>query len=219
MCAAPTDLPQREAAAAKLDGPVDIPGVDKGQLLEDCKSALYAAKICSYAQGMNLIKAMSAEKEWGVDLGECARIWKGCVRLLSWQWPSISTLFLSISSVSTQWNFSLSQPLLVSFLCSLRSFRCVCVCVCVCGVVFIGINLSCFCFFFFFFFFPVCRGCIIRAAFLDRIKSAYLKNPDLPSLLVDPNFAADLNARNIAWRRVVTLAIASGIPVRHETNL
>ena len=133
LCAAPTDLPQREAAAAKLDGPVDIPGVDKGQLLEDCKSALYAAKICSYAQGMNLIKAMSAEKEWGVDLGECARIWKGCVRLLSWQWPSISTLFLSISSVSTQWNFSLSQPLLVSFLCSLRSFRCVCVCVCVCG--------------------------------------------------------------------------------------
>ena len=39
--------------------------------------ALYAAKICSYAQGMNLIKAKSDQKEWKLDLGELARIWKG----------------------------------------------------------------------------------------------------------------------------------------------
>lgn len=39
--------------------------------------ALYASKICSYAQGMNLIKAASAEFGWKVDLAECARIWKG----------------------------------------------------------------------------------------------------------------------------------------------
>ncbi len=32
-------------------------------------------------------------------------------------------------------------------------------------------------------------GCIIRAAFLDRIKQAYLRDPQLPSLLVDPPFA------------------------------
>ena len=72
-----TIVRQREAAASKLLGPTDIPGVDKGQMLDDCKSALYAAKICSYAQGMNLIKAMSLEKGWGIDLAECARIWKG----------------------------------------------------------------------------------------------------------------------------------------------
>lgn len=37
---------------------------------------LYASKICSYAQGMNIIKAKSDEKKWGVDLGGLARIWK-----------------------------------------------------------------------------------------------------------------------------------------------
>lgn len=28
-------------------------------------------------QGLNLIKAASDSFEWGIDLGECARIWKG----------------------------------------------------------------------------------------------------------------------------------------------
>jgi 6-phosphogluconate dehydrogenase len=32
-------------------------------------------------------------------------------------------------------------------------------------------------------------GCIIRAGFLDRIKQAYQRDPNLPSLLVDPPFA------------------------------
>ncbi len=32
-------------------------------------------------------------------------------------------------------------------------------------------------------------GCIIRAQFLDRIKDAYRRNPDLPNLLMDPPFA------------------------------
>lgn len=39
--------------------------------------ALYAAKICSYAQGMNLIKAGSAAFGWNINLGEVARIWQG----------------------------------------------------------------------------------------------------------------------------------------------
>jgi 6-phosphogluconate dehydrogenase len=39
--------------------------------------ALYAAKICSYAQGMNLIKAGSEAFGWNVNLGEVARIWQG----------------------------------------------------------------------------------------------------------------------------------------------
>ena len=32
-------------------------------------------------------------------------------------------------------------------------------------------------------------GCIIRAAFLDRIRAAYAANPQLPTLLADPDFA------------------------------
>ena len=39
--------------------------------------ALYASKICSYAQGMNLIKAGSDEFHWNINLSEVARIWQG----------------------------------------------------------------------------------------------------------------------------------------------
>lgn len=123
---------ERVAASTILTGPSEIPSVDRGQLLEDAKNALYAAKICSYAQGMNLIRAASNELGWDVNLAECARIWKG--------------------------------------------------------------------------------GCIIRAAFLDRIRSAYAKKPDLASLLVDQDFATELNQRHFSWRRIVTLSFACGIP-------
>jgi len=117
----------------KKGAPSEWPDVNRADLIQDVQQALYASKICSYAQGMNLIKAASKENGWGVSLGECARIWKG--------------------------------------------------------------------------------GCIIRAQFLDRITKAYKRNPDLSSLLVDPEFAADLIKRQMAWRRVVTLGIATGIAV------
>eukprot|EP00887_Chlorella_sp_A99_P000722 scaffold5.g722.t1 len=123
--------------------------VDKAQLIADVRAALYASKICSYAQGYNIIRAKSGEQGWGVDLGGLARIWKG--------------------------------------------------------------------------------GCIIRAGFLDRIKQAYQRNPDLPNLLVDSEFAKDLAERRVggvvcwlqlagavgqdAWRRVVQLAVGAGIGV------
>lgn len=51
--------------------------VDKKRLIDDVRQALYASKICSYAQGMNLLRAKSAEKGWNLNLGELARIWKG----------------------------------------------------------------------------------------------------------------------------------------------
>ncbi len=38
--------------------------------------ALYASKICSYAQGMNIIRSKSMEKDWGIEMGSLARIWK-----------------------------------------------------------------------------------------------------------------------------------------------
>jgi 6-phosphogluconate dehydrogenase len=41
------------------------------------RDALYASKICSYAQGMSLIKAGSEAFNWNIDLSEVARIWQG----------------------------------------------------------------------------------------------------------------------------------------------
>ena len=71
----------REAASKILRGPEDadkvIAGVDRKQLLSDVRDALYAAKICSYAQGMNLLRSASEKKEWDLQLGSIARIWKG----------------------------------------------------------------------------------------------------------------------------------------------
>jgi 6-phosphogluconate dehydrogenase len=50
---------------------------DRREFIAAIRDALYAAKICSYAQGMNLIRAGSENYKWGIDLGETARIWKG----------------------------------------------------------------------------------------------------------------------------------------------
>ncbi|KAF5200949.1 6-phosphogluconate dehydrogenase, decarboxylating [Thalictrum thalictroides] len=129
---------EREVAAAVLKeaGMNDVVGaampiVDKKRLIDDVRQALYASKICSYAQGMNLLRAKSVEQSWNLNFGELARIWKG--------------------------------------------------------------------------------GCIIRAVFLDRIKKAYQRNPQLASLIVDPDFAKEMVQRQAAWRRVVGLAIQAGI--------
>jgi 6-phosphogluconate dehydrogenase len=56
-------------------------------------------------------------------------------------------------------------------------------------------------------------GCIIRAAFLDRIRAAFASNAGLPTLLVDDEFCRDLAAAQDAWRTVVASAVRLGIPV------
>lgn len=125
-------LDQRKAASKILSGPeMTKAPVDKATLITEVAHALYASKICSYAQGMNLIRAAGEHHQWNLNLGEIARIWKG--------------------------------------------------------------------------------GCIIRAVFLDRIKAAYEKNPSLASLMVDPDFASEMNGRQSALRKVVKYAIDSGI--------
>jgi 6-phosphogluconate dehydrogenase len=50
---------------------------DRAEMVAAVRDALYASKICSYAQGMNLIHAGSEHYDWGINLGETARIWKG----------------------------------------------------------------------------------------------------------------------------------------------
>ena len=102
-------------------------------LIDEVRRALYAAKICSYAQGFSLLLAASREYDYGLDLGEIARIWKG--------------------------------------------------------------------------------GCIIRAVFLDRIRTAFDRDAELPNLLVDPDFAQEITEHLGAWRSVVRGAAGWGIPV------
>ena len=53
-------------------------------------------------------------------------------------------------------------------------------------------------------------GCIIRAGFLDDIKNAYKRNPDLENLVLDDWFANKLVERQQAWRDVVKIAITNG---------
>ncbi|MBD0739124.1 NADP-dependent phosphogluconate dehydrogenase [Streptomyces sp. CBMA29] len=55
-------------------------------------------------------------------------------------------------------------------------------------------------------------GCIIRAAFLDRIKEAFDSRPDLPSLLSDKQFAEEIGAAQDDWRSVVATAVGHGVP-------
>jgi 6-phosphogluconate dehydrogenase len=55
-------------------------------------------------------------------------------------------------------------------------------------------------------------GCIIRSVFLDRIKEAFDRKPDLASLLVDPYFAGILSDCQASLRKVVSLAAESGVP-------
>ena len=100
--------------------------------IRNVHGALYASKICSYAQGMNLIKAASDEFGWKINLSEVARIWQG--------------------------------------------------------------------------------GCIIRAKFLGRIKEAYLRNPNLASLLLDSEFQTKVAEAQTGWRIVVSNAMQQGLP-------
>ena len=99
---------------------------------DDVRQALYASKICSYAQGFQLLSMASAEYGWRLDFGAVALMWRG--------------------------------------------------------------------------------GCIIRAAFLDRIKAAYDAAPDLANLLLAPYFRDAIAGAQAAWRRVVAGAVLRGVP-------
>jgi 6-phosphogluconate dehydrogenase len=56
-------------------------------------------------------------------------------------------------------------------------------------------------------------GCIIRSAFLGKIKEAYDRDSALPNLLLDPYFKDQVETAAPSWRRVVAQAVGAGIPV------
>ena len=69
---------QRVAASKQLQGPPATGSAKPAANLADAvRDALYCSKICSYAQGLDLLATADADKKWGLDLGEIARIWKG----------------------------------------------------------------------------------------------------------------------------------------------
>jgi 6-phosphogluconate dehydrogenase len=71
---------ERVAASKLLSGPDKKYQGDRRELIDGVRAALYASKICSYAQGMALLNQASAEYEYDLDLVEIARIWRaGCI--------------------------------------------------------------------------------------------------------------------------------------------
>ncbi len=124
---------ERVAASKILSGPsVKFEG-DPEAFKNAIRDALYASKICSYAQGFGLMQAASEEYEWDLNFGGIAMIWRG--------------------------------------------------------------------------------GCIIRARFLQHIKDAYDKDPNLKNLLLDPFFRDSIHKNQDAWRDVVATASRLGIPI------
>jgi 6-phosphogluconate dehydrogenase len=125
---------ERVEASKVLKGP-NCPPLPEAQedLISAIRDALYCSKICSYAQGFQLMRTAETEYGWDLNFGEIARIWRG--------------------------------------------------------------------------------GCIIRAAFLQKITEAYERKPTLPNLLVDSYFKESIDKYQANWRKVVSIAINFGIPV------
>jgi 6-phosphogluconate dehydrogenase len=56
-------------------------------------------------------------------------------------------------------------------------------------------------------------GCIIRSAFLGKIKEAFDRNPDITNLLIDPYFKKTVENAQQGWRNIVASAAKNGIPI------
>ena len=68
---------ERVAAAGQLTAPGAKFTGDKANFINQVRDALYCSKMCSYAQGMALLGKASKEFNYGLNLAEVARIWKG----------------------------------------------------------------------------------------------------------------------------------------------
>jgi 6-phosphogluconate dehydrogenase len=71
---------ERVAASTVLGGPQPAWNGDKAVFIEMIRKALFSAKICSYAQGFQLLRAADAEHHWGLAFGTIASLWRaGCI--------------------------------------------------------------------------------------------------------------------------------------------
>jgi len=100
---------QRVAASGVLPGPEATFTGDRETLIEDMRQALFAAKICSYAQGMGLLRAASDEYAYDLSLGDVAKLWRGgCI---------IRARFLNDIAAAYDKNPSLDNLLLDPYFC------------------------------------------------------------------------------------------------------
>jgi 6-phosphogluconate dehydrogenase len=76
-----SSLKEERVAASRILLPTHtsapFAGSDRDEWKDALRDALFAARVCSYAQGMALIAAGSSRYEWRINLAEMARIWKG----------------------------------------------------------------------------------------------------------------------------------------------
>ncbi|GFK94386.1 6-phosphogluconate dehydrogenase, NADP(+)-dependent, decarboxylating [Fundidesulfovibrio magnetotacticus] len=71
---------QRVRASRILQGGCEPPAVNVADLVRDAEQALYAAKVCSYAQGFALLAEADKVYGFGLDLGQAAKVWRaGCI--------------------------------------------------------------------------------------------------------------------------------------------
>ncbi len=71
---------ERVAASKVLKGPAAVTDLDKKLFVKQLEQAVYASKICSYAQGYQLLRAAAKEYKWDLHYGEIALVWRqGCI--------------------------------------------------------------------------------------------------------------------------------------------
>jgi len=68
---------ERVAASKMLTGPAPAFSGDRAAFVRAIHDALYCSKICSYAQGFQLMRAAQSEYNWKLDFGTIAQIWRG----------------------------------------------------------------------------------------------------------------------------------------------
>ncbi len=75
-----SSLKTERGAASRILGKAGHFTGGKAHLIAAAEQALYASKITSYAQGLNLLKMASAEYNWGLDLARIVKVWRaGCI--------------------------------------------------------------------------------------------------------------------------------------------
>jgi 6-phosphogluconate dehydrogenase len=67
----------RVRASKVLSGPSSKYTGDRAKFIEQIREALYASKICSYAQGFVQLQAAAVEHDWPLNFGNCALLWRG----------------------------------------------------------------------------------------------------------------------------------------------
>ena len=69
---------ERVRASEHLEGPSEFKAdLSKEELIEAVHDALFASKIISYAQGIEMLQMASKEHDWNLNMGDIATIWRG----------------------------------------------------------------------------------------------------------------------------------------------